>query len=523
MGNETQTQTKVERVLNGKTVTEKYADVTLRLIEEHGDNVAPLTPEHAAKVKRKLYLRLMGLLSMINIMLFIDKSTLGYAAILGLFEETGISQAQYNNLNTMFYVGYLAFLWPGHYLMQRLPFGKFVAGIIFSWAVVIFLHCVATRYAGLIVLRLALGAAEGVVVPAIEITIGMFFVRQEQSFLQPVLWITCQGAPIVAGFVAYGLLWSSGPVLPWKLLHVVTGGITLLLSIWVWFDYPNNPAEARFLTLEEKVHVVRRVHESQQSSIEQKQFKRSQFIETMKDPVSWLFALQAFTLMYCNNLTYGQKNLLVTSLGVTPLESTLVAVAGGGFGIINCVVAAFALRRFPGNFALHCTLWCLPAIAGGIGMVTVPWDRTISLLACMFLAAHTYGVAYIIALGWTNSSAAGYTKKLTRNVMFMIGYSAGNLVSPQIWVPSAKPRYYGAWASMIVVSWFGTPVILWVIHFILARRNKVRKERLAELSDQDGSGYVEQLDENGQMVKVKVEVAMLDLTDLENENFIYPL
>ncbi|KAH7264643.1 major facilitator superfamily domain-containing protein [Fusarium solani] len=487
MGNETQTQTKVERVLNGKTVTEKYADVTLRLIEEHGDHVAPLTPEHAAKVKRKLYLRLMGLLSMINIMLFIDKSTLGYAAILGLFEETGISQAQYNNLNTMFYVGYLAFLWPGHYLMQRLPFGKFVAGIIFSWAVVIFLHCVATRYAGLIVLRLALGAAEGVVVPAIEITIGI------------------------------------GPVLPWKLLHVVTGGITLLLSIWVWFDYPNNPAEARFLTLEEKVHVVRRVHESQQSSIEQKQFKRSQFIETMKDPVSWLFALQAFTLMYCNNLTYGQKNLLVTSLGVTPLESTLVAVAGGGFGIINCVVAAFALRRFPGNFALHCTLWCLPAIAGGIGMVTVPWDRTISLLACMFLAAHTYGVAYIIALGWTNSSAAGYTKKLTRNVMFMIGYSAGNLVSPQIWVPSARPRYYGAWASMIVVSWFGTPVVLWVIHFILARRNKVRKERLAELSDQDGSGYVEQLDENGQMVKVKVEVAMLDLTDLENENFIYPL
>lgn len=71
MGNETQTQTKVERVLNGKTVTEKYADVTLRLIEEHGDHVAPLTPEHAAKVKRKLYLRLMGLLSMINIMLFV--------------------------------------------------------------------------------------------------------------------------------------------------------------------------------------------------------------------------------------------------------------------------------------------------------------------------------------------------------------------------------------------------------------------------------------------------------------------
>lgn len=156
-------------------------------------------------------------------------------------------------------------------------------------------------------------------------------------------------------------------------------------------------------------------------------------------------------------------------------------------------------------------------------MVTVPWDRTIGLLACMFLAAHTYGVAYIIALGWTNSSAAGYTKKLTRNVMFMIGYSAGNLVSPQIWVASAKPRFYGAWSSMIVISWFGTPVILWIIHFILARRNKIRKERINAAGENDGYHYVEQLDDGGRLVKVKVEVAMLDLTDLENESFIYPL
>lgn len=35
----------------------------------------------------------------------VDKATLSYASILGLFEETGIGNTQYNNLNTMFYVG----------------------------------------------------------------------------------------------------------------------------------------------------------------------------------------------------------------------------------------------------------------------------------------------------------------------------------------------------------------------------------------------------------------------------------
>ncbi|KAI1454292.1 major facilitator superfamily domain-containing protein [Annulohypoxylon moriforme] len=357
-----------------------------------------------------------------------------------------------------------------------------------------------------------------------EITIGMFFNREEQAFLQPIFWVTCQAAPVVAGFISYGLLWSNSSVLPWKLFMITTGGLTLLLSIYAWFCYPSNPAEARFLTLEEKVQVIQRVHGSSQSSIEQKQFKKAQFIETLRDPVSWLFALQAFTLMYSNNLTYGQQNLLTTSLGVSNLGSTLVAVAGGSFGMVLCIIAAFVLKWHPRNFAAHSLVWCIPAVAGGIGMVAIPWDRKLALLACLLLAGHTYGITYIIALGWTTSSAAGYTKKLTRNVMFMLGYSVGNLVSPQIWVPSAAPRYYGAWISMIVVAWVGTPAILFVIHFILARRNAERKAWIAELSEEErDAGRVEQYDEDGRVITKNVDIAMLDLTDMENKFFIYPL
>ncbi|CAG8366079.1 unnamed protein product [Penicillium salamii] len=504
---------------HAQTVQEDYADVTLRIVEEHGDEFGPLTPEKEKKLRMKLYLHIMGLMSVINIILFIDKSTLGYAAILGLFEETGISKSQYNTLNSLFYVGYLVGQWPGHYLMQRLPLGKFVSGMIFLWGAIILLHCAATRYGGLVVLRLALGLVEAVVVPAIEMTIGMFFNREEQSFLQPILWITCVGAPIPAGFISYGLLFSKGSILPWKLFMIIIGGVTVMLSIWVFFGYPDNPATARFLTLEEKVHVINRVHNSHQSSIEQKHFKKAQLLETLRDSVSWLFALQAFTLMYCNNLNYGQQNLLTTSLGVSELGSTLVAAAGGGFGVALCITATLALKWFPRHLALHSTVWCALAMAGGIGMVTIAWERKLALLACMLLAENTYSITYIIALGWATSSAAGYTKKLTRNAMFMVGYSVGNLVSPQIWVPSAGPRYYGAWVSMIVVSWVGTPVILCVIWYILAKRNKERRESNAV---EEREGCVEQV-ENGVVVTKKVDVALLDLTDLENKSFIYPI
>lgn len=55
-----------------KTVQEKYADVTLRLLEDHGDAFGPLTPEKDKKLRRKLYLHIMFLHSVINIILFVS-------------------------------------------------------------------------------------------------------------------------------------------------------------------------------------------------------------------------------------------------------------------------------------------------------------------------------------------------------------------------------------------------------------------------------------------------------------------
>jgi len=69
----------IESPTKGKTVTKEYADVTLRLIEEHGDSVEPLSPEQERRVRRKLYLRLVGLLSTINIMLFVCSPPRYYA------------------------------------------------------------------------------------------------------------------------------------------------------------------------------------------------------------------------------------------------------------------------------------------------------------------------------------------------------------------------------------------------------------------------------------------------------------
>ncbi|KAF7558565.1 hypothetical protein G7046_g5599 [Stylonectria norvegica] len=509
---------------NGRVVAKRSADVTLDLVEKYGNSFEPITPEAEKRLRWKLYLYIMSLTVFINLWLFIDKATLAYASLLGIFEETHLTDTEYNNLNTIFYTGYIIAQAPGHYLIQRLPLGKFVAGSILLWSIIVFLHCTAKSYGGLIPLRFFLGMFESVLVPAMEMTIVMFFPPAEAIRVQPIFWIACLGSPIPAGFIAYGLLFSKSTILPWKFFMIITGGVSFFLAIYCWFYYPDNPAEAKFLTLEEKVHTIRRVHDATKSSIEQKTLKPYQVREALTDPVSWLFTMSVFCLMLSNNLSY-QQNLLFLKIGVSNLGSTLVAAAGGGFAVVCCVVATLGLRLVRNRSAFWATFWCLPAIAGGIGMVALSWDKKLPLLACLTLAGSTFGITYIIALGWTSTSAGGYTKRLVRNALWMGGYSVSNIISPQIWVSKDSPRYYGAWIAQIVIAWVGAPLCLLVIHWILSRRNTERRQWIAEQEalGKKPTGLVEQIDEQGNVENIEVHVSLLDLTDLENKYFLYEL
>ncbi|KAF2724359.1 putative allantoate permease of the major facilitator superfamily [Polychaeton citri CBS 116435] len=502
----------------------RNVDATQDLVEKLGDTVAPLTPEKQRELKRTLYIRLMSLLIVINLWLFIDKATLSYGSLLGLMEETGINGTQYNDLATIFYTGYIVAQVPGHYLMQRLPLGRFVSVAIFLWSVIIFLHCTAESFGALVPLRFLLGVTEAVLVPAMEVTMGMFFTPLEYAEVQPIWWISCMACPIPAGFMAYGLLWSQSPIRPWKFFMITTGGVSLLLSIVCWFYYPDNPARARMLSVEDRIHVIRKVHAATRSSIEQKTVKMSQVKETLRDPVSWLFFLAAFCLMIANNLQY-QQSLIFLGMGVSTFGSTLVSVAGGGVAVAACILGWLLLRWFPNKGAYLGTFFCLPSIACGIGMVALPWSNRTGLLACLTLGGNTFGVTYVIMLAWASSSAAGYTKKLLRNVFFMVGYGISNIISPQIWVSRDGPRYYGAWIAQILVSWVMTPVILLVIRYILSRRNAERRKWIAEQAalGEHGHGYVERKLDDGRVTREQVDVSILDLTDIENKFFIYPL
>lgn len=61
-----------ETTPNEKLTAAKNADATLKFIEDHGGKFPPLSTDAEKKLRRKLYWRLMTLLSTVNIMLFVS-------------------------------------------------------------------------------------------------------------------------------------------------------------------------------------------------------------------------------------------------------------------------------------------------------------------------------------------------------------------------------------------------------------------------------------------------------------------
>lgn len=496
-------------------VTSKDADSTLKFLEMYDAEVPEITPSEERKLKWKVCSIILFITTVTEFIMFADKFALSYAAITDLFEDTGMTQNTYNNSSTLFYVGYLVGQ-VNLIFVQKFSIRYCMIAITFGWSLLIFLTCTAHNYQGIYATRLFLGFVESVAISALNTTMGQFFTKEEKAASAAIFAIAVLGVTIPMGLIAYGIMHAAVSIPIWKLYFIVVGCMSFVWFIFTVLFYPSNPTDAKFLSLKEKVWVIRRVQKSTGASIEQRVIKKHQIYETLRDPISWLFFCFFLFQMLANNLHY-QQNLLFTGMGnVTQLDSTLVSVAGGGFAVVCSLCTSVIMFYYSNLTALFVIFWSLPCFGGSIAAATIPWENKIALTGMVTMVSSLYGIPWMLMISWSASTCSGYTKVLTRNGLIMFGYAVANLIAPQLWQESDAPRFIPAWIVQIVLSFGIAPSLAGVIWIILKRRNTKRQENINSASD---SGEV--ILEDGQVLKTNL--GALDLTDLENEHFIYPL
>ena len=80
----------------------------------------------------------------------------------------------------------------------------------------------------------------------------------------------------------------AGSIASWKWLHIICTIITFVVFVPLVFFLPNSPADAKWLSTEEKVHTIQMIRRTR-AGISNSSFKWTQVRECFTDVKSWLF------------------------------------------------------------------------------------------------------------------------------------------------------------------------------------------------------------------------------------------
>ncbi|KAH8814585.1 major facilitator superfamily domain-containing protein [Flagelloscypha sp. PMI_526] len=497
-------------------VSTREVDTAAALVAGHDE---PLDPAEALRVRRKIDRHILPLMMALYWIQFMDKTTLGSSAILGIRESNHLTTNQYNWLGTIFYISYLVFEFPQNLALQRFPVGRWMSINITIWGIALSCHAACSSFAGLFVVRLILGACEGAITAGFMIVTSMFYLRHEQT-LRVGYWFLMNGtAQIISGFISFGTLHiKTKGFEPWQWLMIITGIITLICAACYFLYFPDSPTTAWFLTPEERAIAVRRIKENQ-TGVENKTFKKEQMFEALYDPKTWLFALFAALDNIPNSLT-NQRSIIVTSFGFTPLQTTLLGCVDGVIEIVTIWSGVTLASRLKNSRAYIGAIYMIPNLLGCILVIALPWSNKIGLLFGVWITG-VGTTGFVLALGWVGSTTAGHTKKVTTNAIMLIAYCIGNSAGPFMWQNKYKPRNRIPWI-IIVICYFCCQCLLLIIRFILSREN-TRRDAEKHGEDPFDDVWIEKVDTEGNIEKLKVPKEYQDLTDRQNRDFRYVL
>lgn len=293
-----------------------------------------------AKLFRKITWRLVPFLFLLYIVAYIDRINVGFAKLQLQQTAFGVSAAEFDRVYGfaagIFFLGYFLFELPSNLILQRVGARLWIARIMVVWgfvsAAMMFVRTPTQFY----VMRFLLGLAEAGFFPGIIFYLTAWYPSAQRA-RTVALFATGSALAGVVGSPLSGALMRMDGILGlggWQWLFVLEGIPAVLLGLVVLAYLPRGPAEARWLSADEKDWLIRRVRDDEQTT---GRHERHQLVHALASGRLWLLALIYFLL---NVGGYGYE------LWIPSILKDLSKAGFGWLGLLNAVpyfVAALAM------------------------------------------------------------------------------------------------------------------------------------------------------------------------------------
>lgn len=246
------------------------------------------------KTVQKMQIRILPYLFLLYVIAYLDRINIGFAA-LTMNKELGISPQQFGFLVGVFFFGYCVFEVPSNLMLHKLGARVWIARILITWGIVAALTGFVRTVSQLYVARFLLGLAEAGYFPGIVLYLTYWFRQREQAhaialILTGLPVTSILGAPL-SGLVLDHVHWFG--ISSWRWLLVLQAIPAVVCGVLTYFLLPNRPAEAKFLSEDEKLWITQELHRQEQ---QKDRIQKISVAKAMTNRRVWHLACIGFTL-----------------------------------------------------------------------------------------------------------------------------------------------------------------------------------------------------------------------------------
>ncbi|KAI8881542.1 MFS general substrate transporter [Backusella circina FSU 941] len=439
------------------------------------------------KLVRKIDLRIIPWISLLYLLLSLDRNNIGNARLSTLEADLGMVGNQYNTALTIFFAGYVIFHLPGSLLVKIMQPYRLISCAVILWGISSICQSATHTAAQLTACRFLLGAFEAGAGPSIPLFLSFWYRREELATRVAIYIASSTVAGSFAGAIAYGVLGNlSGAhgLAGWRWLFIIEAAPTIAFGILSFFVLPSMPNNAgRWLTEKEREIAIQRTKEG--GNTDTKTFDKKQFLAALTDYKIWL----SVTVYSGMNVALASFSVfiptIIRDLGFSSLNAQLLSITP--YAVATCSVFLISwnsdrtLQR-----GYHITLSCCIAIVGYIfllasDIVGLRYTGAI-LIAC--------GVYPIIplTLTWVANNQLGHTKRAMGVGMTNMIAQCFSMVGTQVYKTQDAPRYIRGNVTCVVFLGISAMAAL-LLRFLLNRENKRRDREYGTPESSDMSKY----------------------------------
>jgi MFS transporter, ACS family, tartrate transporter len=386
---------------------------------------------------RKVYLRLLPFAVLSYVLAYIDRINVSFAG-LTMRGDLGMSAGTFGFSVGLFYWGYFIFEVPSNVILEKVGARIWIARIMITWGILAGLTATVTGSTSFAIVRFLLGVAEAGFFPGIILYFTYWFpshhhARIVSGFLVGLPIAVAIGAPISTGLLGLdGLFGLKG----WQVMYIAEAIPTVVIGVITYFVLTDRPAEAKFLTPEERDWLVAKIASERRATE----------------------AVRKFTLWQA---LYNPKVLL--------LALNYVGIVTASLGMLIFIPQ---MIKSLGNYSNMTVGWLtmIPYICGAIAMVV--WGRISDrmnerrwnlFIGCVFstvgllIAGMTMGTWWAL-VGMSIAAMGFYGSKGPFFAMPPMFLSGAGLAAGIAWINSLGNLggFFGPWYVGVMKDWTGS-------------------------------------------------------------------